>query len=375
MYPESAIYLVSSGTAALTLALGGLPVPQGKNEVVIPAYTCPSVAAAVIQSGFQPVLCDLRPEGFQLAENDLEAKIRPETAAVVAVHLFGIPQEMRVLKDLAQRSGAFVIEDACQAFGNRLPSSAAYPSDQALSETSGRFLGGFGDLGILSFGRGKPLSLMSGGAVVINNPECEPSLRARYDALSGWGGVPQRISYFVKLMLYAWFFHPRMYWIPSSLPWLGLGETNVDLDFPVEKADPALIRLGAFLRQGFEKDRQHRLALAGQYTACLEDLRDAFLYMPRHENFDLAFLRYPVVFRETRQRDAVLSELKQQGLGATPMYPVPLSRQEGISAYLPEQQSPPGAIRVAEGMMTLPLHSFVSSADVGKICKIIERYV
>ena len=100
MYPQGRIYLVSSGTAALTLALKSLPISSEKREVVIPAYTCPSVAAAVIQSGFQPVLCDVHPESFNFDISQLDTKIRNKTAAVVGVHLFGIPQKMNFLKNL-----------------------------------------------------------------------------------------------------------------------------------------------------------------------------------------------------------------------------------------------------------------------------------
>src|SRR6185295_11594525 len=87
------VFLVSSGTAALTLTLIGLESLSSsrKTEVVIPAYTCFSVPAAILKAGLRPVLCDINPATFDFDHALLERTLNANTLCVVAHHLFGIP--------------------------------------------------------------------------------------------------------------------------------------------------------------------------------------------------------------------------------------------------------------------------------------------
>ena len=86
-------FLTSSGTTALYLALISLKKLSDKYEVIIPAYTCPSVLAAVIKAGLKPVLCDLDEEKSNFNLNELNDKICNHTLAIISVHLFGIPED------------------------------------------------------------------------------------------------------------------------------------------------------------------------------------------------------------------------------------------------------------------------------------------
>lgn len=373
MFPGAGIYLVSSGTAALTLVLNSLAIGPEKREVIIPAYTCPSVAAAVIKNDLRPVLCDIHPDKFQFDIKQLEAKINDSTLAVVGVHLFGIPEDIYALKMLAEEKQVVFIEDACQAFGNL---GSPFSSDQEMSMQDARqYLGTFGDVGILSFGRGKPLSLLAGGAVIINNSILGENFRSRYDLLTARENLFGSAQYFLKLMLYAAFFHPRLYGIPKNLPWLKLGETIFSTDFSVERAGRFLGAAGSVLLERFENDRRHRLQLAMRYAEALDDLRDNFLFMPNPEGDHVAFLRFPLVFKSNRQRNQILTALDAKGLGATQMYPLPLNMQEGIAGYFSEDTSYPGAHEIAEGILTLPLHSYVSTSDCQSICRIIRKHL
>jgi len=73
------VFLVSSGTAALVLALGALKSSSRRNEVVIPAYTCFSVPAAVASAGLRPVLCDIDPSTFDFDHALLERALGANT--------------------------------------------------------------------------------------------------------------------------------------------------------------------------------------------------------------------------------------------------------------------------------------------------------
>jgi len=373
MYPRSLICLVSSGTAALTLALKSLADSSEKQEVLIPAYSCPSVASAVVRSGMKPVLCDIDPEGFGMRRQGIEALVNEKTAAVIGVHLFGIAQDVDALKELAHSRQIAFIEDACQAFGNVLPKAWGLSDGKNPYAADKKYLGGAGDIGVLSFGRGKPLNLMAGGAVVINNFKYEDAVRRHYESLQLPGAVAGGLHHFLELMVYSLFFHPRMYWIPDGLPWLRLGETVFDDTFTLKKAYPWLTGLASFIRPFSEKDRQYRLELSEIYRKHLEPVRSLFLFLPRQQDGKQVLLRFPLVFRNRLQRDCILAELKENGLGATRMYPVVLSQQQGLDVFLDREKIYPGAVRVSEGILTLPLHSFVSFRDAEKICRIVIK--
>src|SRR5580765_7814438 len=146
-------FLVSSGTAALTITLMALKaraVSEGcsRNDVVIPAYTCFSVPAAVVKAGLRPVLCDVESTSFDFNHDQLERTLNDRTLCVVAHHLFGFPAAMSRLRRLCDAHGAVLVEDAAQAMG---------------AESDGRRLGTLGDVGLFSLGRGKNITCGGGG--------------------------------------------------------------------------------------------------------------------------------------------------------------------------------------------------------------------
>jgi len=356
---DAPYYLVSSGSAALTLALSALKAGPAKSEVVLPAYTCPSLLSAVVRAGLRPVLCDLEPHGLRLDLDCLTSKTGSNTLAVMAVHLYGTPENIHAVKTLAESSGAFLIEDAAQAFGNRIGAGNVMPCGRQ------------GDLGILSFGRGKPLSLHSGGAVIVNNAALTERFDRLYQGLETPDSRRFAARYRFTLLLYAVFFHPRFYWLPKSMPWLRLGETFFNLDFEVGKMGHGVTALGDAVMRRFGRIREKRIALAQRYSEKLAKYRGLFDYLPPFDGENMALLRFPVVFREKSARDRVLGRLTKRGLGASCSYPVPLNELEGTEPYLDPAESFPNAKRLSERIITLPLHDHVRTRDVDRICESI----
>ena len=105
-------YAVSSGKAALMLALQALKSLSPRREVVIPAFTCFSVAGAVVHAGLRPVLCDINPETFDFDRRALPKAITDDTLCVVAHHLFGVPSAIGDTRGLCRERGAWLVEDA-----------------------------------------------------------------------------------------------------------------------------------------------------------------------------------------------------------------------------------------------------------------------
>ncbi|MCD4675878.1 MAG: DegT/DnrJ/EryC1/StrS family aminotransferase [Desulfobacula sp.] len=367
--------LVSSGSAALVLALKSLKVKSDKNQVIVPAYTCPSVFAAVVKAGLEPVLCDLKPFSFQLDLEQVSSKIGNNTLAVIAVHLFGLPENIKGLKAIKRMKGVFLIEDAAQAFGNKIEKADKRPYKEQDSQDHGKYLGFFGDLSVFSFGRGKPFSLLSGGAVIVNNSDLLEPVNKNYNSLKSSNQIMSIAKYFTTLLIYSAFFHPRMYWFPQSLPWLKLGETVFTLDLDIKKINPFVIKLGNELFPKFNEIRKNRLRLTKNYIEALTKFEKAFEFMPSNSNDEIALLRFPIIFKRGEERNKILLNLKMKGLGATGSYPVSINKQQGVSKYLKTDTTFPNAEIISERILTLPLHEFVTSKDIENIAEIFSIHL
>ena len=146
--------LLNSGTSALTLSLLIAKLEWGENrkEVIIPAYCCPDLVTACIAANVTPVLCDIGfgDPGYDL--NMLESLMTENTLAVIAVNFLGIRERLEEIHELTASKKVALIEDDAQWFPE---TTTKYPLK--------------GDLVCLSFGRGKPVSLLGGGAILIKS--------------------------------------------------------------------------------------------------------------------------------------------------------------------------------------------------------------
>lgn len=147
--------LACSGTAALVVALTAMREISGRKVVVAPAYTCPLVAIAVARAGLTLRLCDLAPSNLDMDPDGLAAACRQDTLAVIPTHLAGRVSDVAPAIAAARRAGAFVLEDAAQAFGAR---SEAGPA------------GTSGDAGVFSLAVGKGLTIYEGGLLWTRDP-------------------------------------------------------------------------------------------------------------------------------------------------------------------------------------------------------------
>ena len=355
--PYEKMLFTNSGTAALCTALQAIRGLSRARDVVVPAYTCPSVAAAIIRTGLKPVLCDTEPDRFTMDKSMLADLIGDGTLAIIAVHLFGISEDISAIRDLPGGEKVIIIEDATQSTANRSPGE-------------GRPSGAVGDIGILSFGRGKPLSILSGGAIVPCNPKFEAALTKTWSGLPLKSGWLETLRYRFLLLAYSILFHPRLFWVPRSLPWLRLGETVFTLQFPVEKAGMAVKSTLAAALPLFPHLRRIRLELEGAYRAELEDCRG--LVLPPASGPEENLLRFPLLFDSGDRRDQALRELERSGLGATKMYPAPLHRLPGLESYFRGVEDLRQSESVAARILTLPMHDRVEPPDISRIGSIIR---
>lgn len=159
---------VTSGTAALICALQGIGVGPG-DEVIVPAYTWISTAAAVLAVGAIPVVAEVD-TSLTLDPADLPERLSPYTRAIIPVHMRGVPCQMDALLAFAQQHGLKVVEDVAQANG------ASY---------RGRPLGTFADAGCFSLQFNKIITAGEGGLVITNDAQVWKRALMFHDVIGG----------------------------------------------------------------------------------------------------------------------------------------------------------------------------------------------
>ena len=153
---------VGNGTEAVHLALRACDIRPGDSVVTV-SHTAVATVAAIELAGAVPVLVDIDPSTFTLDANQLEAVIHDRVKAVIPVHLYGHPTDMKAILDIARRHDLWVIEDCAQSHGAAI---------------DGRKTGSWGDLAAFSFYPTKNLgALGDGGAVVTNDSKLAEKVR------------------------------------------------------------------------------------------------------------------------------------------------------------------------------------------------------
>jgi dTDP-4-amino-4,6-dideoxygalactose transaminase len=152
---------VNTGTAALHAAIAAAGVKAG-DEVILPSFTFVATAEAVVLAGGRPVFADIDAETYNLAPSEVEKKITKKTKAVVPVDLYGLSADMEPIREIADKQGLSVVEDAAQAHG------LSY---------KGRAAGAFADAACWSLYASKNMTTGEGGVVTTNDEGVAELLR------------------------------------------------------------------------------------------------------------------------------------------------------------------------------------------------------
>ena len=152
---------VSSGTAALHIALLAAGIGEG-DEVITTPFTFIATANAILFVGARPVFVDVREDDFNIDVEKVKEAITKRTKAIIPVHLYGQPCDMKAIADLAEDHNLHVIEDACQAHG---------------AEFAGKKVGSFGTAGCFSFYPTKNMTTGEGGMLTTNSKEIAKKAR------------------------------------------------------------------------------------------------------------------------------------------------------------------------------------------------------
>ena len=300
---------VASGTDALRIGLAALGVRPG-DEVLVPAVSAAATAMAVVQLQARPVFVDIRPDDFTMDPDDAFNKCGSRTKAVVPVHLYGMPANLKRISQLRLP----MLEDAAQAHG----SDAAW----------GR-CGSFGDAAAFSFYPTKNLGTYGDGGMIVTSRE---DLADRCRLLRNYG---QRQNY------------------ASEIP----GDNS-----RLDEIHAAILRVK--LRK-LEAWNRRRRAIAARYRTALRELPIGMQAETGQSNYHLFVVT-------TSERDALRRHLASQEIPALVHYPIPLPRQKAFAEFDPAKCAHADAL--CSRVLSLPMHPSLADHEVERVISGVRSF-
>jgi dTDP-4-amino-4,6-dideoxygalactose transaminase len=325
--------LFGSGRAALAAVLSARRLPR-KTEVLLPAYTCWSVPAAAVRSGCQVRPYDIDPRSFLPAETAWREAGEHIAAVIVADLLSAAPEWESVLASIdAHLPATLVIEDRAQSWPARVSSRGVT---------------------LLSFGRGKPLPLGHGGALLASRPL---DVRAPQPHGAGLGDAAALAATVILG-------RPGLFRLPASIPGLGIGSTAFEPEFDDTRPfRDWQDRLGVHLLAGMDELVRRRTRHAAQLAEIVASVA-GWKVGPWSDGP----LRLPVYAPSHHSRDRAIDILPRLGVSAGALYPgtlqdIPALRPHIVGAAMEF----PGAREIADRLLTLPVYPTLTEPDIERI--------
>jgi len=305
---------VASGTDALYLALMALEVGEG-DEVITTPYSFFATASVIHRCGARPVFVDIDPATFNILPDRIARAVTPRTRAILPVHLFGLMADVEPFLDLSARKGIPIIEDAAQALG----ATARVRGGPVLSGT-------LGTVGCFSFFPSKNLGGAGDGGLVVTR---DAALAARVRSLRQHGEEKTYVH------------------------------TRVGINSRLDALQAAVLRAklphleGWNLRREANAARYHRLFDAAGLTG-----PDGPVQLPEAPpGFRHTYHQFVI---RARNRDLLLSRLREEGIGCAVYYPVPLHLQPCFAPHRYRPGDFPLAETASASTLALPIYPELS---------------
>lgn len=318
----------ASGTDALTLALKAWGVRQG-DAVFVPDFTFSASVEAVLSEGATPVFVDVDRDTFNIDPTDLENKIGATIRkgdltpkVIIAVDLFGLPANYPAIRRIADRHGLLILEDGAQGFGGSL---------------DGKRSCSFGDISTTSFFPSKPLGCYGdGGACFTDNDE--------------WAALMD--SY-------------RMHGKGSSK----YENVRVGMNSRLDTIQASVLQVKLRALAG---ELAAVKKLAAEYTTRLADIVGTPV-VP--DGFQSSWAQYTIKLNSQTERDGLQAYLREEGIPSMVYYPIPMHRQAAYRALGQPGAHCPVAGKLCETVLSLPIHSYISSEEINVVCNAIKTFL
>ena len=357
-----------SGTAALYIILEAIKGLTCKRTVVIPSYSCPLVPLAIKRAGFNIEICDITGYDFNYNIGELNSlcSSNNDIAAVLAIHLAGIPVDLDSIEKIARINGSFLIEDCALSLG------AAY---------KGKKTGILGDFSFFSLCRGKGVTMYEGGVLVTRKGADYGDLLdeaikkiVRVDPVSEGIKILELLGYgiFYRPQLFWFVFRlPRIFWNAAGRPFKAWGE-EYGLNFSTHRVSGIRKRIAhsMFLRSGEEIEKRRKKA--SYYIEKLKNIRGITLITePVYAKGSYPYV--VVLFSEHAGCTGVRKRFSDIGLGVSELYSEPINEFPFLKSILPDKACK-NTCYVAHNNITLSTSDFMSKEDMDRVVDILSHH-
>lgn len=315
---------VSSGTAGLHLVVRSLGIKPG-DEVITTPFSFVASSNCLLFEGATPVFVDIEPQTYNLDVNQIEAKITAKTKAILPVHVFGHPVDMKAIKVLADKHSLFVIEDACEALG---------------SAFAGKQAGSLGTAGVFAFYPNKQITTGEGGMIVTDNPELARLCRSLRNQGRGENSL--------------WLEHPRLgfnYRLDELSAALGVGQ---------------MTRIREIIRQRARVAHRYNRRLSGNEGVILPRVAPGV---------EMSWFVYVVRLANGIKRDKVMNYLLEHGVECRPYF-TPIHLQTYFRetfGYKPGDF--PVTEEISSSTLALPFHNRLTAEETEFVASTLEKAI
>jgi dTDP-4-amino-4,6-dideoxygalactose transaminase len=324
----------ASGTEALAAVLAFAAIQRSvPKKLILPAYSCPDIVSAAQYAELSPEFIDLAPGQTSPAAGSFERALLDGARVVLLVDLFGVMSDDRSLRDIAKRFDAFTVHDLAQTFAG-----PGYEQHSA------------GDAVVVSYGRGKPVSLLSGGAV-STRPDIgfDSFARARY-AEKPW----QQYSSLMKAVAYNVAISPMLYGLISRLPSLHVGQAALRPVRTVNRLPAAILRQAHLQLSDGERWMRERRERSVEFCNALSRLGYVVPEDAKRTAAARGLNRVPVLCGSEERAERVFSRARK--FGVTRMYGRTLPEFVGMQPGAAKVRYPV-AFEFSRTVLTVPTHS------------------
>ncbi len=312
---------VSNGTVALDVALKASRIGEG-DEVITTPFTFIATANSILYQKAKPVFADVNERTFNIDPEDVINKVTKKTKAIIGVHLFGHPFDVKAIKDICEDHKLLLVEDCAQAHG---------------AEYQGKKVGSFGP-GCFSFYPTKNITTGEGGIITTDNDEVSESCRL----LRNHG---QSSKYFHTILGYNY----RMTDIQAAMGIVQL-----------KKLD------------GFNGNRIKNAEYLNKHINA-----DGITTPHKDNSVKHVYHQYVVTMdRDSIDREKVIKYLTANGIGCAIHYPIPIFKQPLYQelGYNDKNANCPVAEELANTVLSLPVHPALTEEDLKYIADTINNF-
>ena len=346
----------TSGTAAVASGIQAALASSDTSdpEVIVPGYSSPDIINAVRFAGARPVPVDFEPDRPWIDPAEVAARVTDRTVAVVAVRLLGLPERIGQIREALGGRPIRILYDCCHS----------RPGGQVCDEPDADYL-------IFSFGRGKQISFLGGGALLRNTNRGLPPLDHPAPARPRRGAS---LRHRAKVAAHNTLLHPRFFGTLDHWKVPGVRGRSAR---PLGSTGPMPAHLLRMVRRWTDRGFGFGPRAPDVARIVAELPEDQFQDLPALCDHDSShgLIRYPLLMRNRSARDGCLRDLTERGLGASRLYSELIADLSGMPLTEGERERLENAQSFCDRLLTIPVHSFVSDRHLDEIASCLTGHV